>query len=259
MAAALNLYLAEAKENPRKYRELASSFVIILKQVIEHKLPKEFDYHRLPAPWIQMKLLELLEILGKGDLKASEHCYTILEQALKRSEDGSNNIAFAVCYQCVKTISNIYPNENLIQDAASSLKRFLESQNSNIKYMGIRGLSHIYKQYPQLLEDYQLVIVDCLESKDETLKRETLELLYKMTNNKNIEVIVSKMLNTLHSSTDSYFRNTLVLKITALAERYAPSHEWYIDTMCLLFELGSEYLNEQILNNFLKLVVENCE
>ena len=80
-----------------------------------------------------------------------------------------------------------------------------------------------------------------------------------MTNNKNIEVIVSKMLNTLHSSTDSYFRNTLVLKITALAERYAPSHEWYIDTMCLLFELGSEYLNEQILNNFLKLVVENCE
>lgn len=40
MAAALNLYLGEVKENPRKYRDLASSFVIILKQVIEHKLPK---------------------------------------------------------------------------------------------------------------------------------------------------------------------------------------------------------------------------
>ena len=34
MAAALNLYVSEAKENPRNYRELASSFVIILKQVI---------------------------------------------------------------------------------------------------------------------------------------------------------------------------------------------------------------------------------
>ena len=40
MAAALNLYLEEVKENPRKYRDLAGSFVIILKQVIEHKLPK---------------------------------------------------------------------------------------------------------------------------------------------------------------------------------------------------------------------------
>lgn len=60
MAAALGLYLDEIKENPKKYRELAGSFVIILKQVIEHKLPKEFDYHRMPAPWIQIKLLKIL-------------------------------------------------------------------------------------------------------------------------------------------------------------------------------------------------------
>lgn len=60
MAATLNLYYNEIRENPKKYRELASSFVIILKQVIEHKLPKEFDYHRMPAPWIQMKLLKIL-------------------------------------------------------------------------------------------------------------------------------------------------------------------------------------------------------
>jgi AP-4 complex subunit epsilon-1 len=39
--------------------------------VIEHKLPKEFDYHRMPAPWIQMRILKILEILGKGDQKAS--------------------------------------------------------------------------------------------------------------------------------------------------------------------------------------------
>ncbi len=78
MAATLNLYYNEIRENPKKYRELASSFVIILKQVIEHKLPKEFDYHRMPAPWIQMKLLKILELLGKGDSKTSEHCYTIV-------------------------------------------------------------------------------------------------------------------------------------------------------------------------------------
>lgn len=60
MAASLNLYLEEVKENPKKYRDLASSFVIILKQVIEHKLPKEFDYHRMPAPWIQIRLMKIL-------------------------------------------------------------------------------------------------------------------------------------------------------------------------------------------------------
>lgn len=66
------------------------------------------------------------------------------------------------------------------------------------------------------------------------------------------------MLNTLHYSTDFHFRNALVLKITSLVERYAPNHQWYIEKMCTLFELGSEYLTDEILNNFLKLVVENC-
>ena len=60
MAASLNLYLEEVAENPRKYKDLTSSFVIILKQVIEHKLPKEFDYHRMPAPWVQIKILKIL-------------------------------------------------------------------------------------------------------------------------------------------------------------------------------------------------------
>lgn len=40
--------------------------------------------------------------------------------------------------------------------------------------MGIKGLSYIYKQDPKLVEKYQLIIVDCLESKDEALKKETL-------------------------------------------------------------------------------------
>ena len=102
-----------------------------------------------------MKLLQLLEILGKGDSKSSEHCYTILEQAIRRAEDGSNNIAFAVCYQCVKTVCNIYPNDNLIDDAANILKKFLENPNSNVKYMGIKGLANIYRQKPDAVASYQ--------------------------------------------------------------------------------------------------------
>lgn len=67
-----------------------------------------------------------------------------------------------MCFQCVKTICNIYPNEGLIQEAANTLSRFVESLNSNVKYMGIKGLGLIYKQNPKLVENYQLVIVDCL-------------------------------------------------------------------------------------------------
>ena len=52
-----------------------------------------------------------------------------------------------------------------------------------------------------------------------------------MTNQDNVEIIVSKMLNTLHASTDHHFRNDLVLKITELAERFSTTHKWYLETM----------------------------
>jgi AP-4 complex subunit epsilon-1 len=101
------------------------------------------------------------------------------------------------------------------------------------------------------------MVVDCLESKDETLKKLTLDLLYKITNSNNIEVISKKMLATLHSSTDPYFRQNLVNRICELAERFATSHQWHIDTMHILFEFGSEYISLDTLNNYLKLVADN--
>nr|VVW85442.1 unnamed protein product [Nymphaea colorata] len=70
-----------------------------------------------------------------------------------------------------------------------------------MKYLGIQ-LRLLYKNNSKLLDEYQLIIVECLESKDETLQRETLELLFRMTTQDNVEIIVTKMLNSLHSSTD---------------------------------------------------------
>ena len=49
--------------------------------------------------------------------------------------------------------------------------------------------------------NHQQVIVDCLEENDETLKKNTFELLYKMTSLKNVEVIVEKMMNYLKHTT----------------------------------------------------------
>lgn len=64
MGASLPLLLALVQDDLSSYKDVVPSLVSILKQITEHRLPKEFDYHRIPAPWLQMHLLRILAILG---------------------------------------------------------------------------------------------------------------------------------------------------------------------------------------------------
>jgi hypothetical protein len=56
MGATLPLFQAIIMDDPMLFKDLVPSFVSILKQIIEHRLPRDFDYHRIPSPWIQVEL-----------------------------------------------------------------------------------------------------------------------------------------------------------------------------------------------------------
>lgn len=76
----------------------------------DHRLPRDFDYHRMPAPWIQSKILEILSYLGADDADTSSKMYETLNFVLKKSDDMGINIGYALVYQCLKTITTIMPH-----------------------------------------------------------------------------------------------------------------------------------------------------
>lgn len=192
----------------------------------------------MPAPWVQLKLLQILAVLGASDKNASEGMYEILREVMKRSDNIGINVGYAIVYECVRTVTSIYPDPSLIEDAANSISRFITSDNHNLKYLGVNALASIVQIDSKYAAEHQLVVIDCLEDPDETLKRKTLDLLYSMTNPQNVTVIVQKLTQYLQTSTDQYLRQELVSRINQLAEKYAPSNEWFIATMNNVFELS---------------------
>ena len=95
-----------------------------------------------------------------------------------------------------------------------------------------------------------------LEDPDDTLKRKTLDLLYRMTNPVNVAVIVDKLASHLKASTDPFLRSDLVARITAAAEQFAPSNSWYLTTMTSVFELGGDLVRPEVAQNLIRLVAE---
>ena len=244
-----------AETEPALHKDLVPSFVSILKQINEHRLPSTFDYHRVPAPWIQIKLLKLLALLGTNDQRAAEQMHEVLHETLRRADTGIN-IGYAVIYDAVRTITAIYPNVALLEAAATHIARFVSSENHNLKYLGIKALAGIVQVNQKYALDHQMVVVECLEDPDETLKRKTLDLLFAMTNATNVVFIVDTLVTHLRATTDVVFRASLTERLTQLAERYAPDNAWYIRTMNVVFELGGELVRPDIAHNLMRLIAE---
>lgn len=255
MGASLHILYEVTKHNVQGSKDLVPSFVSILKQITEHRLPRDYDYHRMPAPWLQVKLLSILGILGTADQKASEQMYEILQECMRKADSGVN-IGYAIIYECVKCITRIYPDHSLLELAASNISRFISSDNHNLKYLGVTGLAQIVQVNASYATEHQMVVVDCLEDPDETLKRKTLDLLFRMTNPQNATVVVDKLTFHMRTSVDAHLRRELVQRITSLAERFAPNNEWYVNTMNTVFELGGDLVPAETAYNLMRLVAE---
>ncbi|URD78533.1 AP-4 complex subunit [Musa troglodytarum] len=234
------------------YKDLVISFVGILKQVAERRLPKTYDYHQMAAPFIQIKLLKILALLGSGDKQASGHMYNVLGDIFRKCEQ-SSNIGNAVLYESICCVSSIYPNAKLLEAAAEATSKFLKarlpfcfwlitSDSHNLKYMGVDALGRLIRINPDIAEEHQLAVIDCLEDPDDTLKRKTFELLYKMTKPTNVEVIVDRMIEYMINISDNHYKTEIASRCVELAEQFAPTNEWFIRVDSYLRILGEPKL-----------------
>lgn len=63
--------------------------------------------------------------------------------------------------------------------------------------------------------------MNSLSSKDDTIKRITLNLLYKNTNSNNLKIIADKFMESLKISTDFEFKKDITHKLFDLCIRYS--------------------------------------
>jgi AP-4 complex subunit epsilon-1 len=284
MGSCLNVIYALCLEDPAPFKDLVPSLVSILKQINEHRLPSDYDYHRCPAPWMQILLVRTLGILGHADVTASNGMYEMLHTTLRNADTGIN-AGYAIVYECVKTIVSIYPNPKLMvrsktknnnkpgrnpqsskppcclllsaQDAAAdAIARFIDSKSNNLKYLGVTGLALIVESHPQYAAQHQLAVMDCLEDADETLQRKTLDLLYRMTNPVNVEFIADKLVLFLDTSTDLFLKKQLTSRVCDIAERYAPSNAWYIQTITKVLRVAGDLVDSAVAQNLMSLLAE---
>ena len=187
-----------------------------------------------------------------------------MEKAIRRADDTMTDVGYAVTFQCIKTITRLYANQPLLEKASKTLSKYFVVQPANSKlnrinlfYMGIDSIKSLVNINPKYASKHQVNIVDCLQHPDESIRRPTLELLYKTTNSQNLDVVMEKLLHYLKGTNDERFKADLVLKIYELNERLAPSPDWFVKKTNIIFQFGDDCINDAMLSRTVKIIEEN--
>ena len=85
-------------------------------------------------PFLQVKMLRLMRLLGRGDQEASDTMNDILAQVATNT-DSTKNVGNSILYETVLTVLEIEADSGLRVMAINILGKFLSNKDNNIRWV----------------------------------------------------------------------------------------------------------------------------
>ncbi|KAE8690806.1 AP-1 complex subunit gamma-1 [Hibiscus syriacus] len=137
----------------------------------------EYDVAGITDPFLHIRLLKLLRILGHGDADASDCMNDILAQVATKIES-NKNAGNAILYECVGTIMSIEDNGGLRVLAINILGRFLSNRDNNIRYVALNMLMRAMAVDAQAVQRHRATVLECVKDSDASIRKKALDLVY---------------------------------------------------------------------------------
>ncbi|XP_025076007.1 AP-1 complex subunit gamma-1-like isoform X3 [Pomacea canaliculata] len=236
------------------FRKLVPQLVRILKNLIMAGYSPEHDVSGVSDPFLQVKILRLLRILGKNDNEASETMNDILAQVATNT-DTSKNVGHAILYEIVLTIMGIQSEAGLRVLAVNILGRFLLNNDKNIRYVALNTLLRVVHADYNAVQRHRTTIVDCLKDPDVSIRRRAMELSFALINSNNIRGMMKELLHFLETC-DPEFKADCCSNIVIAAAKYSPNKRWHIDTVMKILTSAGNYIRSDVVTITIQLIAE---
>ncbi|XP_069185793.1 AP-1 complex subunit gamma-1 isoform X3 [Procambarus clarkii] len=245
--------LAHFKKDP-EHSEIVPNLVRILKNLIMAGYSPEHDVQGVSDPFLQVKILKLLRILGCGDSEASETMNDILAQVATNTES-SKNVGNAILYETVLSIMDIKSESGLRVLAINILGRFLLNADKNIRYVALNTLLRVVHADNSAVQRHRSTILECLKDADISIRRRAMELCFALINGNNIRTMMKELLTFLEKA-EPEFKASCSSKCVLAAEKFSPNVRWHIDTLLKVVEAAGNHVPDDVVSSTIQLISE---
>uniref|UniRef100_A0A672R7U7 AP-1 complex subunit gamma n=1 Tax=Sinocyclocheilus grahami TaxID=75366 RepID=A0A672R7U7_SINGR len=236
------------KRNPDtldQFRKTVPELVQIMKGLVTSSYSPEHNVAGISDPFLQVRILRLLRILGHNNDTASDAMNDLLAQVATNT-DSSKTAGSAVLYETVLTIMDI--------NSESGLR---VAGNINCKFI-FTTLTTIVQTDHNAVQRHRGTIVDCLKDQDTSVKRRALELSLALVSAVNIRSMMKELLIFL-SFCPPELRSQTASGIFNAAERYSPSKRWHIDTILHVLTTAGGDVRDETVPNLIQLITTASE
>jgi AP-1 complex subunit gamma-1 len=240
-----------------KFRPHSLALVRTLKALSSSGYAPEHDVTGITDPFLQVKILQLLRVLGRGDAQTSEQINDILAQVATNT-DSSKNVGNSILYEAVLTILDIEADSGLRVLGVNILGKFLSNRDNNIRYVALNTLIKVVAVEPNAVQRHRNTILECLRDPDISIRRRALDLSFTLINEGNVRLLIRELLAFLEVA-DNEFKPIMTSQIGIAADRFSPNKRWHVDTMLRVLSLAGNYVKEQILSSFIRLIATTPE
>lgn len=244
-------------ETLASFKKLVPNIVRAFRALIMAGYNPDHDVSGISDPFLQVKMLDLLTVLGRNDAEASDMMNDILAQVATNT-DGSKNVGGAVLYETVLAIMDIKSESGLRVLAVNILGRFLMNQDRNIRYVALNTLLKTVQIDNMAVQRHRSTVLECLKDPDVSIRKRAMELSFALVNTTNVRAMAKELLVFLETA-DNEFKAPCSSNLFSMCERYAPSRRWQIDTMIKALNLSGNYVSDHVVANIIQLIGEYAE
>ncbi|XP_021726976.1 AP-1 complex subunit gamma-2-like isoform X1 [Chenopodium quinoa] len=239
--------LCNTSEDALEYfrKKCTDAVVKVLKDLVNSPYAPEYDIAGITDPFLHIRLLRFLRVLGHGDADASDCMNDLLAQVATKTES-NKNAGNAILYECVETIMNIEDNSGLRVLAINILGRFLSNRDNNIRYVALNMLTRAINFDAQAVQRHRATILECVKDSDASIRKRALELVYLLVNESNVKPLTKELIDYLEVS-DLEFKEDLTDRVCSIVDKFSPDKIWYIDQMLkVLCEQAGNYVKDEV-------------